>query len=140
MKQDVLGVKAPAKECTDRKCPFHGEITVKPELFRGRVIQKDLNHSATIEWSTSFYVAKYERFETRRSRMRVHNPACINADVGQKVLAAKTKPLSKTKHHVVIQITDTEKEVAASGGIPEAGEQIKKKKKVIAKGEDHESA
>ena len=140
MKEEVLGVKAPAKECTNKKCPFHGEITVKPELFQGRVIRKDINRSATMEWSTSFYVAKYERFETRRSRMRVHNPACVDADIGQEVLAAKTKPLSKTKHHVIIQITDVEKELTPSGGILDEREQKMKQKKTVNKGEDHESA
>src|SRR3989338_3041641 len=104
MKQQVLGVTAPSKDCTDQKCPFHGEINVKPEFFRGKVVKKDISRSATIEWQRPFFVPKYERFEVRRSRMRTHNPACLNAEIGQEVLVAKTRPLSKTKHHVIIQI------------------------------------
>jgi len=104
MKNNVLGIKAPEKECTDKKCPFHGEINVKKELFRGKIVKKDLNHSATLEWFRPYYVPKYERYETRRSRMHVHNPACLNAAVGQEVLVAKTRPLSKTKTHVILQI------------------------------------
>ena len=104
MKQQILGAAAPAKDCTDPKCPFHGEINVKPELFRGKVVRKDISRSATIEWQRPFFVPKYERFEVRRSRMRTHNPACLNAEVGQEVLVAKTRPLSKTKHHVIIKI------------------------------------
>ncbi len=106
MKTEILGVKAPHKECTDKKCPFHGEITVKKELFTGRIIKKDINHSATIEWFRPNYIPKYERYELKRSRLRVHNPACLNAEVGQEVLVAKTRPLSKTKTHVIIQIKD----------------------------------
>jgi len=106
MNTEILGVKAPHKECTDKKCPFHGEITVKKELFTGRIIKKDINRSATIEWFRPNYIAKYERYELKRSRLRVHNPACINAEVGQEVLVAKTRPLSKTKTHVIIQIKD----------------------------------
>jgi len=106
MNTEILGVKAPQKECTDKKCPFHGEITVKKELFTGRIIKKDINRSATIEWFRPNYIAKYERYELKRSRLRVHNPACINAEVGQEVLVAKTRPLSKTKTHVIIQIKD----------------------------------
>jgi len=102
--KELFGAKAPEKACTDKKCPFHGEINVKKEFFRGKVIKKDINHSATIEWSKSFYVPKYERYEMRRSRMRVHNPPCLDAKIGQEVLAAKTRPMSKTKNHVIIQV------------------------------------
>lgn len=100
----ILGVEAPHKECTDKKCPFHGKINVKKESFRGKVIKKDVNHSATIEWTRPFYVPKYERYEMRRSRMRVHNPHCIDAKSGQEVLVVKTRPLSKTKNHVIIRV------------------------------------
>ena len=100
----VLGVTAPPEACTDKKCPFHGEILVKRELYPGKVIKRDSNRSATIEWNRTYYVPKYERYELRRSRMRVHNPACLNAQIGQEVLVAKTRPLSKTKHHVIIQL------------------------------------
>lgn len=107
MKSQILGANAPAKECTDQKCPFHGQIDVKKELLSGKVVKKDINKSATIEWFRPYYVHKYERYELRRSRLRVHNPSCINAEIGQEVLVAKTRPLSKTKHHVIIQIKET---------------------------------
>ena len=106
MKKEIFGVPAPTKECTDRHCPFHGQIGVKKELFRGIVIKKDLNRSATIEWSRSVYVPKYERYEKKRSRLRVHNPVCLDAEVGDKVVVARTRPLSKTKNHVIIQKLD----------------------------------
>lgn len=112
MKQQILGAAAPNKECTDRKCPFHGEIDVKPELFKGKVIKKDISRSATLEWLRPFYIPKYERYEIRRSRMRAHNPMCINAQIGEEVLVAKTRPLSKTKHHVIIQILKSEEETS----------------------------
>lgn len=104
MKREIFGIKAPKKQCTDKKCPFHGQLTVKKELFRGQVIKRDVHHSATIEWSRSCYLPKYERYELRRSRLRVHNPPCLDAQAGQMVLAAKSRPLSKTKNHVIIQI------------------------------------
>ncbi len=111
MKQEILGVKAPKKQCTDSKCPFHGQLNVKKELVTGIVIRRDSHHSATIEWERSFYISKYERYEMRRSRLRVHNPPCIDAQVGQEVLAARTRPLSKTKNHVIIQIVNTDKKL-----------------------------
>jgi len=109
MNKELLGVKAPKKECTDKKCPFHGEINVKKELFTGRVIKKEVNRSATIEWSKSYYVPKYERYEIRRSRLRVHNPSCIDANIGEEVLVARTRPMSKTKNHVIIKVSGAKK-------------------------------
>lgn len=102
--KQVLGVDAPAKECMDIKCPFHGGISVKRELLKGKVIKRDINRSATIEWLRPIYVKKYERYEIKRSRMRTHNPACIDAKIGEQVVVARTRPLSKTKHHVIIQV------------------------------------
>ena len=107
MNNHIFGIKAPAKTCTDSKCPFHGSILVKKELLKGKVIKKDINRSATIEWFRQHFIPKYERYETRRSRMRVHNPACLNAAVGAEVTVARTRPLSKTKNHVIIQIVET---------------------------------
>jgi len=105
MNKTVLGVNAPNKNCTDKKCPFHGEISVKNEIFKGRIVKRDTNRSATIEWNRSFYLPKYERYEVRRSRMRVHNPPCIDAKIGEEVMAVRTRPLSKTKNHVILQVT-----------------------------------
>jgi small subunit ribosomal protein S17 len=109
MKKQLLGIKAPKKDCTDKKCPFHGEINVKNEIFRGTVVKKDINRSATISWDHTFSVPKYERFEIRQSRLRVHNPPCIDAEIGQEVVVARTRPLSKVKHHVILQVADAEK-------------------------------
>ena len=110
IKNEVLGVKAPKETCTDKKCPFHGQMAVKKEFFTGEVVKKDVSHTATIEWSRSVYVRKYERYETKRSRMRVHNPPCIDAKIGERVLVAKTRPLSKMKTHVILKVFEqTEK-------------------------------
>tara|TARA_Y100000310_G_C20666797_1_gene807969 strand:+ start:461 stop:808 length:348 start_codon:yes stop_codon:yes gene_type:complete len=108
MRKEILGVKAPEKECTDKKCPFHGEINVKKELLKGKIIKKDINGSATIEWQKTHQVQKYERYEVRRSRLRVHNPACIDAPLGVGVVVARTRPLSKVKNHVIIKILNQE--------------------------------
>lgn len=132
MTKEIFGVKGSKKECTDKKCPFHGEINVKSELFKGCVVKKDINRSATIEWFRPFPVPKYERLETRRSRMRVHNPACIDADAGDEVLVARTRPLSKSKNHVVIKIIGRKRFIDESdekdGGKNVAQEGKRKKK------------
>jgi small subunit ribosomal protein S17 len=108
MTKEIFGVKSPNKECTDAKCPFHGQISVKKELFKGKVVKKDINGSATIEWFRPYFVPKYERYEVRRSRMRVHNPQCVDAQIGQEVTVARSRPLSKTKNHIILGIVEPE--------------------------------
>ncbi|MEK6899548.1 MAG: 30S ribosomal protein S17 [Nanoarchaeota archaeon] len=122
--KEVLGIPAPERaydsKYYDKNCPYTGGLVVKKELLTGIVIKKDTNKSATIEWFRSQYVPKYERYELRRSRLRVHNPPCLDAQVGQSVLVARTRPLSKTKHHVIIQILkEGKKEKIISNEEPE---------------------
>ncbi|MDP3734192.1 MAG: 30S ribosomal protein S17 [Nanoarchaeota archaeon] len=114
MNKELFGVHAPTKDCTDKKCPFHGQLSVKKELFRGKIIKKDSNRSATIEWFRPYYIPKYERYELRRSRMHVHNPACVEAEIGDNVLAARTRPLSKTKNHVILAVVGSDEKSAVS--------------------------
>ena len=101
-----IKVKAPEQKCSDSKCPFHGKIKVRGRTFIGEVIKKDLNKTATVEWSTTFDIPKYERSETRKTKVRVHNPQCINAQINDKVKIAETRPLSKTKHFVIIELLE----------------------------------
>lgn len=111
MKQNVLGHKAPPKpEQYDKNCPFYGELGVKKELITGKVVKKDSSRSATIEWVKTEYISKYERFAHKRCRLRVHNPSSVNAQIGQKVIAARTRPISKTKNHVIISIVHEEQQ------------------------------
>jgi small subunit ribosomal protein S17 len=104
MAKKLFGRPAPDVEHTDKNCPFHGALAVKPEFVKGKVVKKDFHHTATIEWERQQYIKKYERYEIRRSRVRVHNPQCIDAKVGDLVLAARCRPLSKAKHHVIIKV------------------------------------
>jgi len=48
------------------------------------------------------FIPKYERYSKRRTKLLVHNPDCLNAQVGDVVKIMETRPLSKTKHFVVI--------------------------------------
>ncbi|MBC7110345.1 MAG: 30S ribosomal protein S17, partial [Archaeoglobi archaeon] len=42
----------------------------------------------------------------KRSKLHAHNPPCINARVGDVVKIAECRPLSKTKHFVVVEILE----------------------------------
>jgi len=94
----------PEKTCEDRKCPYHGNVLVKKETYTGKVIRKDASRSATVEWERQYFVPKFERFELRRSRLRVHNAPCIDAAVGDTVRVMKTRPISKTKNFAIVEV------------------------------------
>ena len=106
MKKEILGIAAPEQPGSrfDKNDPYYGSINVKQETIVGTVIRKDAHGSATIEWERMVDVPKYERKDKRRSRIRVHNPASVNAQIGDKVLVAKTRPISKSKHHVILRV------------------------------------
>ena len=39
----------------------------------------------------------------RKTKLHVHNPPCLNADIGEIVRVIETRPISKTKKFVVIK-------------------------------------
>lgn len=102
-KEIGINVKAPSKSCEDKHCPFHGNIKVRGRTFSGIVVSKDVNKTAKIEFPRLFYLNKYERFEKRRSRIKVHNPPCIDAQIGDKVKVIECRPISKTKNFVIVE-------------------------------------
>ena len=123
-----IKVKQPSKSCEDNKCPFHGAVKVRGRTFTGVVVAKDTHKTATVEWSYRVSVPKYERTETRRTKIHVHNPPCINAEIWDIVKIAETRPLSKTKNFVIIENLGKEKGFEEKlGAIEEAKEIIEKK-------------
>ncbi|MEA3378723.1 MAG: 30S ribosomal protein S17 [Nanoarchaeota archaeon] len=98
-----IDVTPPKDVCQDPNCPFHGSIHIRGRLFKGKIIKVDIHRTATIEWPRTYYLCKYERFEKRRSRVKAHNPPCINAQVGDIVRIGETRPISKTKKFVIIE-------------------------------------
>ena len=99
----ILGINAPHGTCTDKKCPFHGSLSVRGRMFSGTVVGQDVHNTATGEWTRKRYVPKFERFENRKTRLRVHNPPCIGAKKGDVVIITECRPLSKTKKFVILQ-------------------------------------
>lgn len=90
-------------ECKDKNCTEHGKMTVHGREFTGRVVSAKMQRTVTVEWPRRKYVPKYERYETRRSRVKAHNPQCIDAKSGDTVLIKECRPISKTKNFVIIK-------------------------------------
>lgn len=94
----------PKEICTDPSCPFHGTLSVRGRTFKGVVTSHKMHKTVVVEWERRRFVKKYQRYEKRRSKVTAHNPDCIKARENQKVIIAETRPLSKTKNFVVVQV------------------------------------
>ncbi|MAG47797.1 30S ribosomal protein S17 [archaeon] len=99
-----LGIKAPKASCNSVTCPFHGNLKIRGRLFKGDLIKKDISNTAIMSFSYYNYLRKYERYEKKRTRIKVHNPTCIDANIGDKVLIGETRPISKNKNFVILEI------------------------------------
>jgi small subunit ribosomal protein S17 len=107
-KSKNIGIEVKKPEKTpkqfDPKDPFFGSVKVRGRIFTGTVVSDKMQKTATIEWPRRTYNKKYERFEVRRTRVKAHNPESIDAKTGDIVKIAETRPLSKTKNFVIIEI------------------------------------
>lgn len=105
-KEKEIGIeaKSPAKKCEDKKCPYHGAIKLRGRQFLGKVISKDVHRTANIQWEFQEKLKKYERYKKRISKVKAHNPSCIDAEVGDIVKIVETRPISKTKKFVVVEV------------------------------------
>ena len=99
-----LNVQEPETACSDRNCPFHGELSVRGQTLEGRVASTDMEKTVVVEREYDVKVPKYDRFMKRRSRVPAHAPDCLDLAVGDTVTIAECRPLSKTKSHVVVSV------------------------------------
>lgn len=98
---------APKKEVSNNQLR-----TISPtrgRTFVGKVISAKMTNTVNVEWERRSYLYKYERYQPERSRVKAHNPAEINAQVGDTVRIAECRPLSKTKKFIVIENMETKK-------------------------------
>jgi small subunit ribosomal protein S17 len=96
-------LKKPKKICNDRKCPFHGELSIRGRVLEGTVVSDKMDKTIIARRDYLHYVPKYKRYERRYSHMPAHNPPCINAMIGDRVKITECRPLSKTVSFVVIE-------------------------------------
>lgn len=99
----LLTLKKPKKTCSDRNCPFHGELSVRGRVLEGTVVSAKMDKTVVVRRDYIHYVPKFMRYERRRSRIPSHNPPCINVKEGDHVRIAECRPISKTVSFVVVE-------------------------------------
>lgn len=98
-----LTFKKPKQTCDDRNCPFHGSLAVRGRILDGVVVSAKMDKTVIVRHDYLHYVPKFMRHERRHSRIPAHNPPCINAKEGDRVVIAECRPLSKTVAFVVVE-------------------------------------
>ncbi|QIB75059.1 30S ribosomal protein S17 [Halogeometricum borinquense] len=98
-----LNVEEPEEACSDDNCPFHGSLAVRGQTIEGTVASTDMDKTVVVEREYDVRVPKYDRYMKRRSRIPAHAPPCMDLEEGDTVRIAETRPLSKTKAHVVVE-------------------------------------
>lgn len=85
-------------------CPFYGELPVRGQILEGTVVSNDMDRTVIVEREYEVFVPKYDRYMKRRSRIPAHVPEVLEPlSIGDDVKIAETRPLSKTKSHVVVE-------------------------------------
>ena len=95
--------------CKDNNCPFHGSLSLRGRKFTATVTSAKMRKTAVIEFPRLHYITKYERYEKRRTKLKVHNPECVSAKNGDVVEIMECRPLSKTKSFVITKKLGVEK-------------------------------
>lgn len=98
----------PETDCGEDKCPHHGTVSVRGKVFEGDVVSDLMQNSVKVEWERLIRDKKYSRYYKGRSKVTAHNPECIDVKKGDRVLIGETRPLSKTKHFVVLKVLKNE--------------------------------
>lgn len=89
--------------CTDIRCPFHGNLSLRGRTFKGTVIKK-FPTRVSIEFERTVYVKKYERYAKKRTKLHAKLPECLveEINVGDYIEIKECRPLSKIINFVVI--------------------------------------
>ena len=97
------GAEQTKEACDDSKCPFHSNLKLKEKTLTGAVSSAKMKRTATVVIERKVFAPKYERYEAKTSKIKAHNPDCIAAKQGDAVKLQECRPLSKTKHFVIIE-------------------------------------
>lgn len=99
-----LKVKEPKRECTDKNCPFCGNLAIRGKLFEGKVTGNKAKQTITLQKDAPVYYNKFKRYARGKSSIHAHVPSCIDVELGDIVLTAECRPISKSVSYVVVEV------------------------------------
>lgn len=105
-----IDFKPEADSGNDKNCPFAGNVAVRGKMFEGTVVSALMSKTVKVEWETMVKDSKYNRYLKNRTKVAAHNSDAVSAKLGDKVLIAECRPLSKTKHFVVLKVIERAQE------------------------------
>lgn len=82
------------------------EYSLRGNEFTGTVVSTKMEKSATVRWGYAEEVPKYERKERRNTKITAHVPDEIEVEEGDEVRVVETKPISKTKSSMIVEVID----------------------------------
>ena len=105
MRDIGIAVAKPAREPApgDKLNPFNGSLPVRGSVIVGTIVSAKMQHTAVVEKQHERTNVKYERVEKRTRRYSAHVPSNIDVKVGDEVVIAECRPLSKTVSFVVVE-------------------------------------
>ncbi len=90
-------------ECNDVHCPKHGHFSTHGSKIEGTVVSEKMKRSAVVRREYALYSSKYEGYEKRSTKLIAHNPDCIKAKEGDRVVIKECRPISKLKSFVIVE-------------------------------------
>jgi small subunit ribosomal protein S17 len=107
MTQNIgLDVKPPTKECDDVHCPFHGRLSIRGKLFDGKVTGDKAKQTITLEKEAHVWFSKFKRYARSTNTIHAHVPECMEVTLGNHVLTAECRPISKSVSYVVVEVKE----------------------------------
>lgn len=108
-------------------------LSLRGRSFVGTVISDRMMSTVTVEWEGRKYIPKYQRYEKRRSRVKAHNPKELNARTGNMVRIMETRPISKTKNFIVVEILSDESAAGKTTDVVVKEKTAKSQKETVEK-------
>ena len=101
-----LPIKEPKKKApvNEKNNPFNGSITIRGKLFEGTVIDAKANGTIVIQKERPIYFTKFKRFGRSKNKIHAHVPSNLNVQMGDYVVAAECRPISKSVSFVVVEV------------------------------------
>ncbi|KAG2471796.1 MAG: 30S ribosomal protein S17 [Nitrosopumilales archaeon] len=105
MKKNIgLTVTAPKKECDDKNCPYHGNLSVRGKLFEGKVVSARAKNTIVVQKESPVYFSKFKRYARSKNTIHAYKPSCIEVEEGDLVLTAECRPVAKSVSYVVVEV------------------------------------